>query len=204
MPTMWIVAGPNGAGKSTLTNQILEELDVTTITKLNADEVTIALRADDPDGDQADLNLQAAKIVDQQVLDCINQGADFLVETVLSSPKYRDAVAKAQENGFSVSLIYVSLYPPELSPERVGERVRKGGHAVDRQKAIDRYYRSHEQLVWFARAVDELMIIDNSSANGEPVWLAIKAADLAISRFVVGKNLAVDEALDAAFGPNQT
>ncbi len=71
MPTMWIVAGPNGAGKSTLTNQILEELDVTTITKLNADEVTIALRADDPDGDQADLNLQAAKIVDQQVLDCI-------------------------------------------------------------------------------------------------------------------------------------
>jgi predicted ABC-type ATPase len=204
MATMWIVAGPNGAGKSTLTNQILKELNVTTITKLNADEVTVALRAHDPDGDQADLNLQAAKIVDQQVLDCIDQGADFLVETVLSSPKYRDAVSKAHENGFLVSLIYVSLYPAQLSPERVSERVRKGGHNVDRQKAIDRYFRSHEQLVWFAQAVDELMIIDNSSANGEPTWLAIKAADGVVSRFIVGKNLAVDQALDAAFGPPQS
>jgi predicted ABC-type ATPase len=35
MATMWIVAGPNGAGKSTLTNQILQELNVTTIRKLN-------------------------------------------------------------------------------------------------------------------------------------------------------------------------
>jgi predicted ABC-type ATPase len=91
-----------------------------------------------------------------------------LVETVLSSGKYRASVELARQRGFHFNLIYITLFPAELSPARVGERVKKGGHAVAWDKAIERYHRSHTELIWFARQADLLMIFDNSSDNGEP------------------------------------
>ncbi len=49
---MWIVAGPNGAGKSTFTGEFLRNLGMPPLRKLNADEVTGALRAKDLVSDQ--------------------------------------------------------------------------------------------------------------------------------------------------------
>jgi predicted ABC-type ATPase len=52
MPWTWIVAGPNGAGKSTFTGEFLRNLGMPPLRKLNADEVTAALRAKDLVSDQ--------------------------------------------------------------------------------------------------------------------------------------------------------
>ena len=79
---MWIIAGPNGAGKSTFTNDLLA--NAPDLLNLNADERTVALRAADPNAPQRDLNLQAAREIDAEVVDCISKGRSFLVETVLS------------------------------------------------------------------------------------------------------------------------
>ena len=121
---MWIIAGPNGAGKSTFTNDLLA--NAPDLVKLNADERTATLRAADPSAPLRDLNLQAAREIDAEVVDCIAKGRSFLVETVLSSDKYRDDVLEAKRQGFKVSLVYVSLHPPELSPDRVATRVTTG------------------------------------------------------------------------------
>ena len=144
---MWIIAGPNGAGKSTFTNDLLA--NASDLLKLNADERTAALRAADANVPQRDLNLQAAREIDAEVVDCIAKGRSFLVETVLSSDKYRDDVLEAKRQGFKVALVYVSLHPPELSPDRVATRVNKGGHTVDRQTAL----RSSRPLPYAARLV---------------------------------------------------
>jgi predicted ABC-type ATPase len=172
MPWMWIVAGPNGAGKSTLTALFLKKLGNPDLIKLNADEVTAALRAKDAFTEQSALNLRAAQMIDKRVEDCITESQDFLVETVLSSRKYRDDLERAKDAGYKIGLIYVSLYPPQLSPLRVDERVRLGGQAVDPETAISRYWRSHEQLSWFVSRVDTGLIYDNSDHDCEPRLLA--------------------------------
>jgi len=171
MAWMWIVAGPNGAGKTSFTIQLLKKLLNPDLVRLNADDVTLALRAADTDTEQEVLNLHAAQIIDARVAEFIESKRDFLVETVLSSDKYRDDLQRAKENGFRVGLVYISLYPPELSPSRVQERVRKGGHHVDWNKAIDRWHRSHQELGWFAPRADILFVYDNSEENGEPVLI---------------------------------
>lgn len=193
---MWIIAGPNGAGKSTFTIELLKQPGFADLKKLNADELTAQLRARAPAAPLADLNLHAAQQIDAEVARCIASGESFLVETVLSSNKYRDDVLTAKAAGFNVGLIYISLHPPELSPLRVSERVLKGGHNVVPSKAIERYRRSHKQLAWFATRTDSLLIYDNSASDGAPVLIASRdGPDAPLVHRVPGLNPAVDDVL---------
>jgi len=194
---MWIIAGPNGAGKSTFTGPFLEALGQTNILRLNADEVTAELRSGDPASDQNALNLRAAQIIDSMVVQYIDKRQSFLVETVLSSGKYRDDLEAAKAAGFKIGMVYISLYPPELSPLRIHERVLKGGHAVETATAIKRYHRSHQELAWFGACVDHLLIFDNSSNDGEPFLLF--EANPEITFYRKGANPEVDKAMQAAF-----
>ena len=192
---MWIIAGPNGAGKSTFTNSLLASRSGRRLLKLNADDRTLTLRQQNPNAAQLDLNLRAAQEIDAEVAANIDAGRSFLVETVLSTPKYRAAVRKAKAKRFKIGLIYVSLHPPELSPERVAVRVTKGGHAVDRAKAIERYARSHTQLRWFAAKADMLAVYDNSQTDTPPVLIASRDGDQPLQVHAAGINPAVDAAL---------
>jgi predicted ABC-type ATPase len=107
----------------------------------------------------------------------------------------------SRRRGFQFNLAYVSVFPPELSPARVSERVIKGGHAVAWDKAIARYHRSHQELVWFAEQADVFMIFDNSADDGVPVLIAsrngrLEAAGVMAERYrKCGVNPTVDEAL---------
>jgi len=189
---MWIVAGSNGAGKSTATTEILKNLGVTDLKKLNADERTLELRKRFPDESTTSLNYLAANQIDAEVMASIDAGESFFVETVLSSPKYRKAVNKAKKNGYNIGLIYVSLHPPELSPMRISVRVAKGGHDVEEAKALARYHRSHEQLKWFAKKATTFIALDNSDPEGNLVLVAAKLAGKAL----VHHNEEVNPALD--------
>ncbi|MBF0539800.1 MAG: zeta toxin family protein, partial [Nitrospirae bacterium] len=116
---MWIIAGPNGAGKSRFAEDFLAELGHKNLVKFNADERTIELYKKFPEALQDELNLKSAIEIDKDVEDCIKSRVSFVVETVLSSEKYRDDVLSAKEKGFKIGMIYISLYPPELSPQRI-------------------------------------------------------------------------------------
>lgn len=202
---MWIIAGPNGAGKSTFAGPYLDDLHAAFpkdtgpdgITKLNADERVLELRRRFPDAARDVLNRRAAEEIDAEVVRLIGEGRSFAVETVLSTPKYRDDVEAAKAKGFQIGLIYVSLHPPELSPRRVGERVQMGGHDVNPETAVQRYHRSHEQLGWFAPRADFLMIFDNSDNRPDtvPVLLARRFPDRPLTHVQRGLNPAVDQAL---------
>jgi predicted ABC-type ATPase len=139
--------------------------------------------------------LQAAIAVDQDVETCIQTGQSFMVETILSSPKYRDDVLTAKNLGFMFGLIYISLFPPELSPLRVSERAAKGGHDVDPATAVTRHRRSHEELRWFAPHADLLMVVDNSAPTAAPILLASRGKGRPLTYHATGVNPAVDSAL---------
>jgi predicted ABC-type ATPase len=201
---MWIIGGPNGAGKSSFAGRFLDDLGHRQLIKLNADERTLALRAEFPDVPPNDLNLRAAIEIDKEVEDCIKAQKSFVVETVLSSPKYRDDVLAAKASGFKFGLIYVSLYPPELSPQRVSERAAKGGHDVEAARAIERHGRSHDELRWFAPEAHLLMVFDNSAVDGKSVLVASRVGARPLKRLHPGLNPAVDGALSAAFPVRKT
>jgi len=162
-PWIWIVAGPNGAGKTTFTREFLKNLGNTDIVSFNADDRTRELQREFPKKSLRDLNLMAAQQIDDELAECIRTDRTFLVETVLSSDKYRDDLLEAKSRGFNFGFIYISIEPAELSPARIQLRVKKGGHDVDHDKAISRWHRSHEQSLWFGKYADTFMFFDNSS-----------------------------------------
>ncbi len=171
---MWIVGGPNGAGKTTFVGEFLNILGHTNLVKLNADERTRDIRLVNPEMSLPEANLLAAQQIDAEVVGNIKTSRSILVETVLSSDKYQDDVLKAKAKGYKIVFVYVSLCPPELSPARVKVRVKKGGHDVDAEKAIDRHRRSHEQAAWFARQADAFIAFDNSAIDRKPLLVAAK------------------------------
>lgn len=192
-PWMWIVGGPNGAGKTTFTREFLRNLSHLDLPGLNADDRTQQLLRQSPGIPLDEVNLRAAREIDAKVLAAIRSGRSFLVETVLSSDKYRDDLLEAKTRGFRIGLIYVSLNPAELSPARVSVRVRKRGHDVDVKKALARHARSHLQAAWFAQYADTFIAFDNSSRERTPVLVAARL----MGEPLVHRNPGVNPALDA-------
>lgn len=114
---------------------------------------------------QQEANLAAIQRIERWLESSIDVHKSVGVETVLSTGKYRRLVSKAKQLGFAIWLIYVVLDTPERNIERVGLRVRKGGHAVPDDKIRSRWKRSLEQFPWFLEQADAAWIYDNSGAS---------------------------------------
>lgn len=109
----------------------------------------------------------AVDFLRQKLLDA---GITFTFETVMSHPGKVNFLKKAQEKGFRTYLYYVATEDPDINISRVESRVAEGGHNVDRNKIIDRYYRSLDLLADAIQYTNRAYIFDNSSA--ERVWVA--------------------------------
>ena len=172
VPWFWIVAGPNGAGKSTLIEAgVVRRVTGTSLITLNADVRTKQILNAAPE--TPDANLRAAIEIDAEVTACIEAGADFLVETVLSSDKYLDDIARALTLGFQIGVIYAGLATPEDSARRVALRKALGGHDVPRDRILARWSRSIANLGRIAPDAHRLYVFDNTRVSG-PVLIARK------------------------------
>lgn len=96
----------------------------------------------------------------------------FTIETVMSHPSKLDFMRLAKEKGFKIYLYFVSLVDPELNKRRVQARVAQGGHNVNEEKIIQRYFRTMEYLLEALRIADKVYLFDNSA--GEPNMFAVK------------------------------
>ena len=105
---------------------------------------------------------------------------------MLSSTKYQGDVHRGQTRGYHIGLIFVSVYPPELILDRIEIRVADGGHNVDAQKALDRYKRSHANLIWFGQQADKIIVYDNSGLKA--VQVAVKEVGKRLIHKVKGQN----------------
>jgi len=117
-------------------------------------------------------NLRAAIQTEEAVHDHIVRGAGFVVETVLSSDKYKSHVEHARTQEFNVGLIYVALASAETAIARVRDRVRSGGHDVPAEKIKSRWSRSLDNLAWFATRVQRLLEYSNDDPRGAPILVA--------------------------------
>jgi predicted ABC-type ATPase len=131
--------------------------------KLNADRVARALVEEEQATTAAPPQvLEAARLVDTtaQCLTLLRE--PFVLETVLSSDKYRSLVPAARRAGLIFRLVYVTTMHPDINVARVRQRVLAGGHDVPVDKIRERWQRSMDNLGWFAARADRLVVVDNS------------------------------------------
>lgn len=171
-PWLWIIAGINGAGKTTLTRHAPVRALLGGGPVLNPDDLTDELVATDPSLPRNRANLEAARRTEAAVRTAIGQGRGIVVETVLSSDKYKPLIAFARERGFRIGLIYIALPSVELAIARVRTRVTAGGHDVPEDRIRSRWNRSLRNLGWFAGRADRLLVFSNHAPDHPPVLVA--------------------------------
>lgn len=147
-PMVLVFAGPNGSGKSTI-KQYFEVVGKYT----NADDVVATTGM---------TNMDAALLVDNQRYESINNLEDFYFETVLSSEYKIDILRKTKANGYFIKAIFVLTSNPMMNVYRVRSRVAAGGHAVDEEKIVERYYKSLKKIKTLFELCDILHVYDNT------------------------------------------
>lgn len=168
---LYIIAGCNGAGKTTASFTILPEaLDCREF--VNADEIARGLSPFQPEK----VAVEAGRIMLHRLSDLLARGETFALETTLATRIYQQKTTAAQQQGYSVTLLYFWLSSPELAQARVATRVQEGGHYIAPEVIERRYW----QGLWllfdnYLLLVDKAFIFDNTS--GEPVLLAQKLAN---------------------------
>ena len=147
-PIILVFAGPNGSGKSTITGYF-EKVGIYT----NADDIVAATGMD---------NEEAARFVDQRRYKSISEKEDFTFETVLSSEYKLNILGKAKAEGYFVKCVFVLTVNPIINITRVKTRVASGGHDVDREKIVKRYYKSLNNVKRLMELCDILHVYDNT------------------------------------------
>jgi len=178
---MWIIAGPNGAGKTTIAREYFQRAIADKVW-INPDDTNKLLRETYSDlavPPEDTVNRLGSVISDARADHMIGTGQSLVVETVLSSDKYLKRIPKAQEKGFTVTLIYVMLRTPELAVSRVNQRFENGGHDVPEIKIRERWVRSLSNFWQLAKIVDAFTVWDNSTdeATGENPILVLDKQD---------------------------
>jgi predicted ABC-type ATPase len=158
-PTLCVVAGPNGSGKTTTTIQLLNNEWAADSLYINPDNIAQEMFGD---WNSPEAVLKAAEKATQMRYECLEQGRDFVFETVFSSPEKLEFLKKAKESGFFIRFFYVCTSDPSINVARITQRYLNGGHEVPISKVISRYYKSllnAEEAIAF---VDRAYVYDNS------------------------------------------
>ena len=167
-PTLCIVAGPNGSGKTTTTVQLLNNEWAADSLYINPDDI-----AQNTFGDwnSPEAVLKAAEAATRLRYECLEQGRDFVFETVFSSPEKLEFLYKAKDAGFFIRLFYVCTSDPAINVARITQRYINGGHEVPISKIISRYYKSLVNAAKALPLVDRAYVYDNSVDNQLPQLL---------------------------------
>lgn len=159
-PCILLFAGPNGSGKSTITGQFPQ-----VGCYVNADEIQRVRNCD---------ALEAAQIAYETRNYLVEEKQSFTMESVLSTPRNIELLAKAKQQGYYIFCIYITTVNPSINVARCMSRYEAGGHGVggdpeigvDKQKIVDRYKRAMRLIPDLCRVCDRLLVFDNSMEKG--------------------------------------
>jgi predicted ABC-type ATPase len=168
-PVLHILAGPNGAGKTTLYERVIEPS--THLRFVNADRIA----AEHWPGDELTHAYDAASCAAAERDRLIGARRSFVTESVFSHPSKIDLLASARHAGYLIAL-HVVMIPVELAVLRVNERVARGGHAVPRQKIVERFDRLWEHVAVAVPIAHEVFVYDNSDAT-RPLQIIVHLRD---------------------------
>ena len=172
-----IIGGVNGVGKSSFTGVLKgSRNDLGTI--IDVDKITAELGGD---------VLTGGKAAVKRIRESLQRGVSFTQETTLSGYKTEQTAKQARESGYYVRLYYIALDTAQESLARIENRVKRGGHDIDREDVLRRFSGRWEAVKKVLPYCDEAEFYDNDNGfvkvaeyrNGEllpigerhPEWL---------------------------------
>ena len=160
-PNVYIVAGPNGAGKSTFARLFLPDYaDCKEF--VNADLIAAGLSPFNPES----LAIEAGRLMLERIETLSRSRVDFGFETTLAGRSQASLITRLREDGYRVHLFFLWLPTPELSLERVHDRVLAGGHLVPEETVRRRFTRGISNFFHlYQQLLDSYLIFDNSGAS---------------------------------------
>ena len=155
-----IISGPNGSGKTTISPYLLRDrYEIREY--VNADAIALGLSAFDPDK----AAFEAGRIMLKRLDFLAKQKVSFAFETTLSSRSYARWIKDLRKDGYKIHLLYLWLQSPELALERVKERVRLGGHNVEKEIIYRRYYNGIKNFFeLYQQLANTWAVYDNSNS----------------------------------------
>ena len=125
MPKLYIISGCNGSGKTTASYTLLPEL-FQCKHFVNSDEFAKGISPFDPDK----ASIMAGRYMHMKMQILMQKKKDFGIESTLATRSLLKIIKESQENGYTVTVLYLWISSPELAIERVKKRVTEGGHDV--------------------------------------------------------------------------
>lgn len=160
-----IIAGPNGAGKTTFARSFLPE-EAQCPRFINADLIAAGLAPFAPET----AALKAGRLMLEEISGCVRRGESFAFETTLAGLGYLSRIRQWREQGYHVSLFFLTLPDVETAIARVAERVRQGGHHIPANVIRRRFTAGLRNLEkYYKPAVDAWARYD--SVNESPILL---------------------------------
>lgn len=157
-PELWLLVGGNGSGKSSFYERFLARRNLPFI---NADNIARSLWPEEPEKQ----SYAAALIAEKERFRFLEERASFCFETVFSHPSKVDFLGAAKAVGYRIRMVYFHLKLVALNKARVSSRVKSGGHGVPEEKIETRIPRTLQNVKASIGLVDELYLVDNSSAE---------------------------------------
>ncbi|MDR0888246.1 MAG: zeta toxin family protein [Candidatus Methanoplasma sp.] len=166
-PKILVIAGPNGSGKSSIaSDKVRRALNERII---NPDNYAEGLSDDMPDRTKRYIvAMEACNNIRESMMKCHES---FGFETIGSTEDKVEFIKRAVDEGYEVSLIYVTLNDPGLCLSRIKKRVSEGGHDVDPEKVRSRYFKSMQNLHKFLELSDRANVYDNSGDKPQIVFM---------------------------------
>ena len=182
---LYIISGCNGAGKTTASYTVLPEI-LNCKEFVNADEIARGLSPFNP----SSVAIEAGKLMLQRIEELLKRNETFSIETTLATRSYVNLVKQAQEQGYSVRLLFFWLSTPELAVKRVAERVSKGGHDIPQDIIRRRYVAGINNLFkLFMPIVNYWAIFDNSETPRKKVAIGGKDSQTEIVNIELYNNI---------------
>lgn len=182
---LYIISGCNGAGKTTASYTVLPEI-LNCKEFVNADEIARGLSPFNP----SSVAIEAGKLMLQRIEELLKRNETFSIETTLATRSYVNLVKQAQEQGYSICLLFFWLSTPELAVKRVAERVSKGGHDIPQDIIRRRYVVGINNLFkLFMPIVNYWAIFDNSETPRRKVAIGGKDSQTEIVNIELYNNI---------------
>ena len=158
MPKLYIISGCNGAGKTTASYTLLPEM-LECSQFVNSDEFAKGLAPFSPEK----ASIQASRLMLLKIRYLFRKKEDFGIETTLATRTLLKTISQAQDEGYTVTLMYFWLNSPDLAVARVKARVEAGGHNIPEETVRRRYGMGLKYFFRdYAPVCDRWILADNS------------------------------------------
>jgi predicted ABC-type ATPase len=153
---------------------------------VNADSIAAGLSPFSPDN----VSFQAGRLMLKRIKELLVNKETFAIETTLTTLSYINLIKEAKKDSYKIVLVYFWLENVKLANQRIIERVKKGGHMVEKEIVKRRYNKGLKNLFSiFVKISDEWIMFDNSGTSPTKIAEKLKGIDIKIHNRNIWKEL---------------